>query len=109
MDGRLGLAEVIESLRAELDEAAAAGTGQRVQFNVGPIDLEFQVEVSREGGGSAKVRFWVVEAGVDGSVSSASTQTIKVRLEPVNAVTLTPIAVSDPGGPTPSRATAAGD
>ena len=107
MDGRLGLAEVIESLRAELDEAATKGAGKRIQFNVGAVDLEFQVEVSREGGASAKVRFWVVEAGVDGSVSSSSTQTVKIHLEPVDSVTKTQVAVADMGGPAPARPTAA--
>jgi len=107
VDGRLGLAEVIESLRAELDEAATKGAGKRIQFNVGAVDLEFQVEVSREGGASAKVRFWVVEAGVDGSVSSASTQTVKIHLEPVDSVTKTQVAVADMGGPAPARPTAA--
>ena len=108
MDGRLGLAEVIESLRAELDEAATAGAGKRVQFNVGAVDLEFQVEVAREGGAEAKVRFWVVEAGVDGRVSTASTQTVKIHLEPVDAVTKTQLAVADTDEPARSRATAAG-
>ena len=108
MDGRLGLAEVIESLRAELDEAAAEGAGKRVQFNVGAVDLEFQVEVSREGGASAKVRFWIVEAGVDARISSASTQIVKIHLEPVDATTKTQLAVADMGGPPPTGPIAAG-
>jgi hypothetical protein len=87
MEGRLGLADAIASLRAELYEAMGEGVDKLVRFNVGAVDLEFQVEIGREGGVSGKIRFWVVEAGADGKLSSTSTQILKIRLEPVDALT----------------------
>ena len=82
MEHRVGLAEAIASLRAELYDAMVEGAGKLVQFQVGGVDLEFQAEVGREGEGSGKVRFWVVEAGASATARSSSTQTIKIHLEP---------------------------
>jgi Trypsin-co-occurring domain 2 len=95
MGERLGLAEVVQSLRAELYEAMVAGAGQVVRFRVGAVDLEFQVEVSREGGIGGKIRFWVVEAGGEGKVKSASTQAVKLRLEPMDVVADGPPLIGD--------------
>lgn len=111
MGDAIELAEAIASLRQELDEARRVGDGQRVQFAVGSVDLEFTVQVGREGGGGAKVRFWVIEAGAEGKVSSSSSQVVKIRLEPVDTVTKTQVLVaetegegSDASGPGPSAA-----
>lgn len=107
MGDRVGLAEAIASLRAELYEAMTEGAGKLIKFGVGGVDLEFQTEVAREGGVNGKVRFWVVEAGASGTVTSTSTQTIKIHLEPIDAVTGTQVAVAETdearphvGGPT---------
>jgi Trypsin-co-occurring domain 2 len=83
----LDLADVIKSLREELNEAMVDAAGKVIQFELGPIDLEFQVVVSREAGGSGKIRFWVVELGGEGKMSSASTQVIKLQLTPKDVVT----------------------
>lgn len=107
----IGLAEAIASLRQELDEARRVGEGNRVQFAVGAVDLEFTVEVGREGGVGGKVRFWVVEAGAEGKLTSSSTQVVKVHLEPIDTVTKTQVLVAetegqqrDPSKPAPSAA-----
>ena len=34
--------------RAELAEAMAAGEGERLKFDVGPVELEFAVDVQRD-------------------------------------------------------------
>jgi hypothetical protein len=94
----LDLADVIKSLRQELNEAMVEGAGKLIQFELGPIDLEFQVAISREGGGSGKIRFWVVELGGEGKVSSASTQLIKLQLTPKDVVTgHSPLVAGAPG------------
>ena len=58
----LPLADFIGALRAELREAALAKDPQ-LQFNVGPVNVEFTLMTRHEGGGKAGIRFWVVEAG----------------------------------------------
>jgi len=97
MADQVRLAQAIAMLREELSEAMAEGAGKSVRFNVGPVDLEFQVEVGREGGVGGKVRFWVVEAGAEGKLSSTSTQTVKIHLEPLDAVTKAQLLTADVG------------
>jgi hypothetical protein len=76
------LAEVIGELRRELQQAMHAGEGQPLRFELGPVELEATVAVEKGGGGGAKVRFWVIELGGDAKASQASTQRIKLALQP---------------------------
>ena len=63
------------------------GQGQPVQFRTGPVELEFEVAVTRTGGGQAGVRLWVLTLGGKGELGHATTQRIKVTLQPVNPET----------------------
>ncbi|HET7519427.1 MAG TPA: trypco2 family protein [Actinomycetes bacterium] len=76
------LAEVIGELRRELQEALNAGEGERLRFELGPVELEATVVVEKSGGGGAKVRFWVVEVGGDAKVAEVSTHRVKLALQP---------------------------
>jgi Trypsin-co-occurring domain 2 len=76
------LAEVIGELRRELQQAMAAGEGEPLRFELGPVELEATVAVEKGGGGGAKVRFWVIELGGDAKASQSSTQRIKLALQP---------------------------
>ena len=81
----LPLADFIGALRAEL-RAAALAKDPQLQFNVGPVNVEFTLMTHREGGGRAGIRFWVVEAGVaSASVAGESTQKVTLALTPVTA------------------------
>jgi Trypsin-co-occurring domain 2 len=75
----VGLAEAVESLRAELLTAVEAGKGQPMQFSVEPIELVAQVAVSKEADG--KIGWQLL--GIGGSYESASTQTLTLKLAPV--------------------------
>lgn len=81
MSGTVELAAVIGQLRAELTEAAEAGEGEEFRFEVGPIELELTVAVSKEAGPNAKVKFWVVELGADAKLTATNTQRIKLTLD----------------------------
>jgi len=81
---RLSLADFIEALRAEL-RAAAMTKDPQLQFNVGPVTVEFTLMTHHEGGGKAGVRFWVVEAGASAAVANESTQKVTLALTPVTA------------------------
>ncbi|MGD0606451.1 MAG: trypco2 family protein [Streptosporangiaceae bacterium] len=76
------LAELIGQLRAELTKAMDAGDGAELRFELGPVELELTVAVNKEANPGAKVRFWVVELGAEGSVASQSGQRIKLTLDP---------------------------
>ncbi len=80
----LPLADFIGALRTELRNAALARDPQ-LQFNIGPVTVEFTLMTHHEGGGKAGIRFWVVEAGASASAASESTQKVTLALTPVTA------------------------
>jgi hypothetical protein len=97
-DGKLpSLADTIAAVRRELGAAQAAGQGQPVQFRTGPVELEFEVAVTRTGGGQAGVQLWVLTLGGKGELGHASTQRIKVTLQPVDPDTGQDAQIADAG------------
>jgi Trypsin-co-occurring domain 2 len=78
----LELASVIRQLRAELNEAMDDAEGERLRFELGPVELSLTVTVGREATPGARVRFWVIEAGADVRVSREAAQDIKLVLTP---------------------------
>lgn len=78
----VGLAEAVKAIRAELDTAMDEGAGEKVQFEVGPIELEFAVDVQKAAEVDAGVRVWVVSLGGKGSLKRDSANRIKVVLKP---------------------------
>jgi hypothetical protein len=80
---RIGVEEAIRTLRAELTAAMLEGEGQQLQFRPGPIELEFLVQVSREKGGDAGVKFWVISIGGSAKATSSTTHRIKLTLNPI--------------------------
>ena len=105
-DGKLpSLADTIAAVRRELSSAQAAGQGEPVQFRAGPVELEFEVAVTRTGGGQAGVQLWVLTLGGKGELGQATTQRIKVTLQPVSPHTGQDARIADasrePAGPPP--------
>jgi hypothetical protein len=87
-DGKLpSLADTIAAVRRELSSAQAASQGESIQFRTGPVELEFEVAVTRTGGGQAGVQLWVLTLGGKGELAHATTQRIKVTLQPVDPQT----------------------
>jgi Trypsin-co-occurring domain 2 len=78
----LELASVVRQLRAELNEALGDAEGERLRFELGPVELSLSVTVAREATPGAKIRFWVVEAGADAKLSREAVQDIKLVLTP---------------------------
>lgn len=85
-DGKhaVGLAEMISSLRMELEKAQQLGDDSKIKFEVEQVDLELKVNVEKasEGGGKAGVKFWVVNAELagKGTGKEVTTHTIKLSL-----------------------------
>ena len=82
--GGVELASVVRQLRAELNEALADAEGERLRFELGPVQVSLSVTVGREATPGAKVRFWVIEAGADAKLSREAVQEIKLVLTPVD-------------------------
>ncbi len=80
--GGVALSSAVRVLRAEVERAMETGVGEELQFRLGPIELEFHVGVTNEGGGEAGIRFWVLTLGGEASHSREQTQTVKLTLTP---------------------------
>jgi hypothetical protein len=80
--GGLELASVIRQLRAELNEVLSDAEGERLRFELGPVELSLTITVGREATPGGKIRFWVVEAGADAKISHDAVQEIKLVLSP---------------------------
>ena len=80
-EAAVGLADAVRAVRRELQAAMAEGTGQELRFTVGPVELEFEVEMTKSAGGGAKVYV------LNGTIDRASTTThhLKVTLTPLDA------------------------
>ncbi|WP_328536825.1 trypco2 family protein [Streptomyces sp. NBC_00344] len=76
----VGLAELISQVRAELEEAQQRIGGSRLRLGVQKVGLEVTVQVTREFGGSGKLRLGVVTAGGSGSLTRENTHRINVEL-----------------------------
>jgi hypothetical protein len=89
------LADTIAAVRRELSAAQTAGLGQAVQFRTGPVELEFDVGVTRTRGGQAGVQIWVLTLGGKLEREHATTQRIKVTLHPVDRFTSQDAQIGD--------------
>ena len=101
------LADTIAAVRRELNSAQVAGQGQPILFRTGPVELEFDVAVTRTRGGEGGVQIWVLTLGGKLEREHATTQRIKVTLHPVNPDTGQDAQIADtsrrpePAGPPP--------
>ena len=50
-------------------------------IEVGPVTVEFTLLTRQEGEGKAGIKFWVVDAGVSGTVGRESTQKVTTPLD----------------------------
>jgi hypothetical protein len=71
------LADTIAAVRRELSAAQTAGQGQSILFRTGPVELEFEVAVTRTGGGQAGVQLWVLTLGGKGELGQATTRGLR--------------------------------
>ncbi|MFE1877878.1 trypco2 family protein [Streptomyces sp. NPDC059496] len=81
----VGLADAVRGVRAELRAAMAEGQDADLRFDVGPVELEFAVDVRKDGAVDVKARVYVVSFGAKGGGSTASTHRLKLTLNPVDA------------------------
>ncbi|WTW97917.1 hypothetical protein OG216_33300 [Streptomycetaceae bacterium NBC_01309] len=88
------LAEMIKQLRDELTTAMTQSAGARLRFELGPVEIEASFVVRRGTGGDARLRFLVLDAGANGSVSREETQRITLTLQPRLASSSAPPMIS---------------
>ncbi|EWC61250.1 hypothetical protein UO65_3437 [Actinokineospora spheciospongiae] len=79
------LADAVAALRDELIEAATRGRSPWVSFTVGPIELEFAVELKKDTKAKAGFKAWVVSGDVEAGAARAVTHRVKISLTAKNA------------------------
>ncbi len=79
------LADAVATVRDELLEAAARGAGEDLLFAVGPIELEFAVELRADAKVKGGFKAWVVTGDVEAGVARGRTHRVKVSLSPKRA------------------------
>jgi Trypsin-co-occurring domain 2 len=82
---KIGLAEAIEGLRAELAEAMEKGAGSPVRFQAKQVTLAFHVGVTRNEGDDARLDFWIVELSKAAGYATETIQQLSITLLPVDA------------------------
>lgn len=82
-DEAIGLADAVAAVRGELVRAQADAAGP-VRFEVGDIELEFTVALTKNASVDAGIRAWVVSLGSKLSESQADTHRVKVTLHPTD-------------------------
>lgn len=90
-DQWVGLAEAIRALREELTTAMTTGKDEVLRFELGPVEMEFLLEVRKDAGGDAGVRFGVISVGGKANVSSGSTHRVQLSLTPKDALGQSPL------------------
>lgn len=78
----VGLSDAIAALRAELVTAMAAGQSEVLHFELGPVEMEFTVDVHKDGGADGGIRWGVVSVGAKASAGSAAGHRVKLVLQP---------------------------
>ncbi|WP_263101896.1 trypco2 family protein [Kitasatospora sp. DSM 101779] len=78
----IGLADAVDAVREELLEAASRGEGQPLSFEVGPIEMEFEIELRAEAKAGGKFKAWVVSAEAEAGVSRGRTHRVAFTLTP---------------------------
>ncbi|GGQ08992.1 trypco2 family protein [Streptosporangium pseudovulgare] len=78
----IALADAVGAVREQLLEAVRRAEGEDLVFEVGPIELEFSVQLRKEGQGKFGVKVFAVSAEAGGGISKESTHRIQVTLVP---------------------------
>ena len=76
------LSDLIREVRQQLTTAAAEAAGEAVQLELGPVEIEVTVAVTRAAAGSGGIRIWVLDAEAEGRLASSHTQRITLTLQP---------------------------
>ena len=76
------LADAVAVLRDQLVEAAARRTTDDLGFQVGPVEMEFVVELKADAKAKAGFKAWVVTGNAEAGISRGRTQRVKIVLTP---------------------------
>ncbi len=76
------LADAISQLRREIGKAVALARDEPLQFQLGPVELELQVQLAYKGAVKGEAKWVVVSFGADAGAESTRTHKVKLVLTP---------------------------
>ncbi|MFF1631424.1 trypco2 family protein [Streptomyces sp. NPDC058251] len=98
--GEIELSVAIRAIRDQLLQAAAEGAHEDLKFEVGPIQMDFSVEVRRDINARGGVKAWLTSAEVTANKSTGQTHRVSFTLTPKDSKTGGSVEVGNlsPGG-----------
>ena len=78
----LGLPEAIRQLRHEIAAAMESARGEPLQFTLGHLELELQVQLVAKAGIKGETKWVVVSLGAEAGAERTRTHTVKLTLVP---------------------------
>ncbi|MER5795755.1 trypco2 family protein [Streptomyces sp. NPDC001980] len=82
MPEELELAAAVQLVRDELLSASSAAARENLRFEVGPITMEFAVEIRRDVSAKAGFKAWVVSADAEAKAGRTRTHKVSLTLTP---------------------------
>src|SRR4051812_33004827 len=76
------LVDAVAAIRDELLESATRAVGQQLSFTVGPIEMEFAVELRQDAHAKAGFKAWVLSGEVQGGVTRGRAHRVLITLTP---------------------------
>ncbi|OKJ03296.1 trypco2 family protein [Kitasatospora sp. CB01950] len=76
------LADAVAAVRDELLKARSRGASSDLVFEVGPVEMEFEVELRADAKVGGKFRVWAVSADAEAGVSRGTTHRVSFTLTP---------------------------
>lgn len=84
-NGRVPIAQAIDALRKELEEAMASGVSHGLKFRASEVELEMTACITKSGEAGGGIKWWLIDASVKGSLGSELTQQVRLKLVPTGA------------------------
>jgi Trypsin-co-occurring domain 2 len=82
---QIELVDAMRALRAEIERAMTEAEEQQLKFEAMDLKMEFRVGVTHSAEASGGLKFWVLELGGKGAISSETVQTVTLSLKPILA------------------------
>jgi len=80
----LGLSEAIGQLRREIGASMQAARNEPLQFQLGAVELELQVQLAAKAGVKGEAKWVVVSFGADAGAERTRTHKVKLTLKPTH-------------------------
>jgi hypothetical protein len=77
------LADTIRVLRHQLSEAMHEGQDQELRFEIGEVQLEFEIVVKKDASADGGIRFGVISLGAKANIGNEASHRISLVMQPV--------------------------